>query len=404
MKKILFLSNRLPYPPTSGGAIKRWKVVEYLSEHHDLGIVTVLAEADPTHVDEFTSKIRLSHFHGEVLDRKRNVWNLLLSYLHGLPLSYYRNYSPSLKKHVRQVAENYDALLLDSSLMFPYAPRDCPRPVLLHEHNAEYVIWSRFCEVEKNVLKKMILLIEARRIKNAERDCCKTSCAIFAAPNDIQSLAGLGIPRDKFIETYHLGNEEHLDLPDIDFHATEKALLFVGTPAWEPNLDGLTWFISQVWDTLKARHPDLTFFVVGREPGARLRNLVRDRKDIRLTGFVEDLEPYYSRCRVFVAPLRFGAGMKVKIIDAMYRGVPVVTTAVGAEGLGVEDGEHLFVSDTADNMAADTCELLQNERTWTSIRDRSRTLARERYRWDRVFYNLESGIRSCLESEDRKAL
>jgi len=403
LKKILLLSNRLPYPPTSGGAVKRWKVVEYLSKHYDLGIATVLAETDPVYVDEFTSKIKLSHFYGEVLDRKRNVGNLLLSYLHGMPLSYYRNYSLSLNKHVHQVAENYDALLLDSSLMFPYVPRDCPRPVFLHEHNAEYVIWRRFCGIEKNVLKKIILLLEARRIRNAERNCCKASCTIFAAPNDIESLIKLGVPEEKFIETYHLGNEEHLDLSDIAFQGTEKALLFVGTPAWEPNLDGLIWFISRVWDTLKARHPDLTFFVVGRQPGTRLRNLVRDRTDIRLTGFVEDLEPYYSRCRVFVAPLRFGGGMKVKIIDAMCRGIPVVTTTMGAEGLGVEDGVHLSVSDTVDKMAAATCELLQNERTWTSIRDRSRTLAREKYRWDRVFFNLESGIRSCLEPEDRQA-
>ena len=383
--------------------MKRWKLVEYLSEHYDLGIATLLAEEDPGYRDEFTSKIRLSHFHGEALGRKRTVGNLLLSYLHRMPLSYYRNYSPSFKKHVLRNAGNYDALLLDSSLMFPYVPRYYPCRVMLHEHNAEYIIWSRFRGFEKNVLKKIVLLLEAWRIKNAERDACKAACAIFAAPNDIRNLVRLGIPEEKFFETYHLGKEERLDLPDIDFHNTEKALLFVGTLEWEPNLDGLTWFISRVWDTLKARHPDLTFFIVGRNPNLMLRNLVRNRKDIRLTGFVEKLEPYYSRCRVFVAPLRFGSGIKVKIIDAMYRGIPVVTTAIGAEGLNVEDGVHISISDNVDKMVADTTDLLQNEKIWTSLRDNSRRLAGKTYRWNTVFSNLESGIRACLCKKDRNA-
>ena len=111
-----------------------------------------------------------------------------------------------------------------------------------------------------------------------------------------------------------------------------------------------------------------------------------------LTGFAEDLEPYYARCRVFVAPLRFGSGMKVKIVNAFYRGIPVVTTPTGAESLDVQHMQHAAIADNPETMAELCSLLLRDMGAWERLRNNSRHLAARRYTWQQVFDNLEKAL------------
>jgi glycosyltransferase involved in cell wall biosynthesis len=143
---------------------------------------------------------------------------------------------------------------------------------------------------------------------------------------------------------------------------------------------------------LKKQNPKLRFYIVGRYPGQRLQKICKDRKGIFLTGFVKNLEEYYLKCRVFVAPLRFGSGTKVKVINAMYRGIPTVTTMTGAEGLEVKDMFHIAIADTVEKMVEDCNALLRDKTEWQVLRNNSRKLAREKYTWERVFASLDEAI------------
>jgi len=393
LKKILFLTHQLQYPPVSGGAIKRWKLVEHLSGNYSLAIFVFFQDNFARRKAMLLSKIRTTDFYGEILHRPRTLKNLLKSYLKNIPLSLYRNYSGTFKKHVENTCSDYDIIFLDSLIMAQYIPEVFSGRIILHTHNAEYMIWERLFRLERNPVKKLGILLESKRIKHYEKAAGDRATCLLAAPNDKLDLIKLGIRQKKIHETFHLGDESLLDLPGMDFDQTEEALLYVGTLSWEPNADGLIWFIKHAWNRLKAQNRQLRFYIVGESPGNTLQELVKCTKDIILTGFVADLTPYYDRCRIFVAPLRFGGGIKVKIINAMYRGIPIVTTPTGTEGLALKDRVHAAISEDPLTMAEDIHVLLKDKILWQALRDNSRSMAKEKYTWARVFSNVDRLIK-----------
>jgi glycosyltransferase involved in cell wall biosynthesis len=328
----------------------------------------------------------------EELNVPRSGKNLILSNLQGIPLNLFRNKSASFRKKVEAVIHLHDVVFCDHYVMFQYVPDHYKGKVVLHEHNCEYLIWQRYAEIEKGLFKKAALLNQARHIRQYERYICSQSDAILAAPNDTDELVRIGAHRDKFYETYHLGDDHLLDEPALKFDETELSLLYVGTLSWEANVDGLVWFIRNSWKSLKATYPDIKLYIIGKNPDARLKDLAAEDTAIHLEGFVADLEPYFRKCRVFITPLRFGSGIKVKVVNALYRGIPCVTTSIGTEGLKVRNGEHLFIKDESEDFTSAVQTLLNNEAVWKKLSSTARVLARQYYTWENVLENIRLAI------------
>lgn len=380
--RVLFLTPQLPHPPISGGVIKSRKLVEYLASRHELHLCTLLKGADADNVEAFRACVPLVGFHAESVSAPRSLANFVRSLAAGVPLSVYRNRAASMRALVGRMIGSFDAVFVDHFLMFQFVPRSFAGRVVVHQHNAEHVMWSRFAALERNVLRKLAIAAESRRIRNYESRIGQRAQVMLAAPNDIEALTAIGIPRQRFVETLHLGEEELLQRPAIEFARTERRLLYIGSLDWEANRDGLLWFLREVWPLLAADHAGLKLSIVGRNPGAALTREAQRHGGVELHGFVADLEPHYARSRVFIAPLRFGSGIKVKVINALYRGLPVVTTAVGAEGLVARAGREMFVAADAAAMARDIGVLLNDDESWSQMRDSARSLARREYSWE----------------------
>ena len=244
------------------------------------------------------------------------------------------------------------------------------------------------------MIKKAALLNQAYRIKKYEQEICKRSNVILAAPNDIDELVKIGADNNKFYETYHLGDDTLLTEPNLIFEETEKSLLYIGTLSWEANIDGLIWFFNDIWKKITDKHPDIKLYIVGKNPDARLKEFAAKDNRIILTGFVENVEPYFKKSRVFITPLRFGSGIKVKIINSLYRGIPTVTTSIGTEGLKVKDGEHIFIKDLATDFANGVDTLLTNKEIWQKLSTQSRAIANQYYTWNYVLENIKLAVES----------
>lgn len=393
-KKILFITTQLPYPPVSGGVIKSWRMVQHLSKKNDLYAAFFLKDNDPENLKSFLDKVNLKGYYTENSDIPRNIKNLLLSLLMFIPLNLFRNRSHTFKKHIQSIVGNYDTLLIDHYEMFQYVPKNFKGRVVLHQHNCEYLMWQRFAEIEKNPLKKLALYLQSFLIKRYERQICKRAYAVLAAPNDIEELVKLGVDRDKFFITYHLADDSYLKLPPLNFPSAEDNLLFVGTLTWEANIDGLIWFLGNCWERLLKVKPSIHLSIVGKNPDKRIQDLAVRYSNISLPGFVEDLEPYFQKSKVFISPLRFGSGIKVKVVNALYRGIPVVTTPVGIEGLSVENGKHLFYSSNPEVYVNQIIELLDNHKKWEDMSVNSRKFAEEHLSWEFVLFTLDKSLNS----------
>jgi polysaccharide biosynthesis protein PslH len=159
---------------------------------------------------------------------------------------------------------------------------------------------------------------------------------------------------------------------------TAPELLFVGGLHWPPNADAVIFFLEEIFPEIVRAIPNVHLTVVGRSYES-ITARVGHPPGVTFAGHVRDIEPYFSRCRVMVVPLRSGSGMRVKILDALARGVPTVTTSIGCEGIDAEPGKHLLVADTPSQFTAAVLRVLAEEDLAQSMSKVGRLLVMERY-------------------------
>jgi glycosyltransferase involved in cell wall biosynthesis len=143
-----------------------------------------------------------------------------------------------------------------------------------------------------------------------------------------------------------------------------KSLLFVGTLSWEPNADGLLWFARKIWPLVRAKHADALLEVVGKGLQPKQKKILENTPGVRLHGFVQDLSPHFERARVFVCPLRFGSGIKLKVLEALSRGLPVVSSPIGAEGFYLDGAPPFPVCRYPEEWLGQIDRLFCNEAAW----------------------------------------
>jgi O-antigen biosynthesis protein len=142
-------------------------------------------------------------------------------------------------------------------------------------------------------------------------------------------------------------------------------IIFLGSFAHDPNEDGVFWFVKEIYPRIKKEIPDIKLFIVGDRPTRKILSVLSN--DIIVTGFVEDVGDLFDRCRIFIAPLRYGAGVKAKVCHSMSYGLPVVTTTIGAEGLGLTDGYNILIGDDAATFSEKVLQIYKDKELWNNI-------------------------------------
>lgn len=161
-------------------------------------------------------------------------------------------------------------------------------------------------------------------------------------------------------------------------------LVFTGSMDWLPNEDAIRYFTEQILPRVKQAVPDVTLTVVGRNPSAHLLELSKRDASIIVTGRVEDVRPYIERSAAYIVPIRIGGGTRLKIYEAMAMAKPVVSTAVGAEGLPVHDGVELLIADTPEKFAATVVRVMTDQSLAQQLGRRAAHTVRGQFGWSRV--------------------
>ena len=176
-----------------------------------------------------------------------------------------------------------------------------------------------------------------------------------------------------------------------DDQSQRMDIMFVGGFPHQPNVDAVSFFVADVWPLLVARlSTDIKFLAIGDAPPDAIRALASDR--VVVTGYVPMVEPYFAQARVFVAPLRYGAGVKGKVIQALANGVPVVATNVAVEGIGLVDGEHCLVADTPDAIADAVLRLYAEPETWARLRESGLRFVAQNFSWSAALWTCERSL------------
>jgi glycosyltransferase involved in cell wall biosynthesis len=332
--KILFLCNRVPFPPHDGGAILMYDLVTNLARQG--AAVTVLAMNTPKHFQPagvLPAAIRLLTV---PVNTNLSVFKALANLFKTIPYNFERFLSAAYGDKLEDLlrTESFDVIQVESSQMAWYLPlirRHAAAPVILRAHNVEYMIWDRLAR-------------HARKIKAFEKAWFPFFDAIAAiTAEDKNRISALGVATRVEIIPAGVQREQLGARPDI--LPRPKSLFWIGSLNWQPNLEGMAWFLREVWPVVQAAHPALELHIAGSFQPDFWQQL--PTRQVTVHGFVADAALFMQQYDLMLVPLLSGGGMRVKIIEGLALGKGVLTTRIGAEGIQGLAGEHYLVADEA---------------------------------------------------------
>jgi len=193
----------------------------------------------------------------------------------------------------------------------------------------------------------------------------QAEATVVVTEDEKQVLSSLGVKNVWVIPNIH----EEISLSEKVAFDQRAGLVFIGSYNHPPNIDAVKWLCLEIMPLVWASRPDITVNLLGSNLKDEVKELASDK--VVVTGYVPEVEPYFQKSRVFVAPLRFGAGMKGKIGQSLSLGLPTITTRIGAEGMGLIDHQDVLIADTAEEFAQAVIELYDNRELWQKLADNS---------------------------------
>ena len=398
--RILFLTQVLPYPLDAGPKTRAYYVLRYLSQHHELTLLSFVRASDAPEAIE-----HLRSFCHDVLvvPMTRSIWKdagyLMKSLVTGRPLLIERDTSAAMTKRIETLAyaqPAFDAVHADQLWMAPYALHFCKvaaqqgkRPLcVLDQHNAVFMIPQRMADTERIPPKWALMWLEARKLASFEVETCRRFDRVawvthedYAAVRAEALRRGWDVPNDGVLPI--CGDPE--SIAPIARAPNARRVTFLGGLHYPPNAQGVLWFAREIFPLVLREAPDAVLTVIGKQPPAELAALDIPPGNLEITGYVADPMPYLMETGVFIVPLLAGGGMRVKIIDGWTWGLPIVSTHIGAEGTAAMHGENILLANEPAPFARAVVELLTNPQLNESIACGGRRTALERYNW-RVVY------------------
>ena len=287
-------------------------------------------------------------------------------------------------------AEGYDRIVCDFLTPAPNIQRlqDC----VVFQHNVETMIWRRHAEQAPDPIRRAYFRLEARKMEAYEGEVCRTCRKVVAvSESDAQMMRRMfGLAEVPWVPTgvdvgYFARPEPLGDAPRSD-------LVFLGSMDWMPNIDGVRYFIEEVFPRIRAQRPDCTVTVVGRRPGGAIQKLGEETPGVTVTGTVPDVRPYLWGAKISIVPLRIGGGTRLKIYESMAAGCATVSTTIGAEGLTIDPPRNIRIADAADAFADQCLDLLTNADTRRTIAAAALELVRKQFSWEVVTDRFEEAI------------
>ncbi|MEO6603096.1 MAG: glycosyltransferase, partial [Polyangiaceae bacterium] len=298
----------------------------------------------------------------------------------------------------RMLRENrYDVVQVEFVQMaaFEFRSHGAGAPALiLDEHNIEFDILRRTARSPGELPRFVYNAMNWRKLAREERSAWRRFDGISLTSRRDEELLQEDFPT---AHTAVVPNGVDVSEFSPTLGAGESDMvLFFGAINYHPNHDGVTYFIDEIFPKLRLLRPNARFCILG--PGARQSVLDRQGNGVEVLGMVDDVGPYIDRASVVVVPLRIGGGTRLKIVEAMSKGKPVVSTRLGAEGLDVVHDQHLLLADTPDDFAREVARVLGDPELTARLGRAGRQLMEEKYSWRSIVSGLEKFYEARLNS------
>jgi len=378
---LAFLSPVFLFPNDTGGRIRTTNILRGLKGGRFE--VELLSPATPAQQQQWSREIAgvCDRFTPWPAPRERARWQRAFDLASDLPVNVANDDTAAARAAAQALAarSDIDLVVFDfvhSAVLLPDSLRTA---TVCFTHNVEAEIFARHAEHAPDALRRWMWRSQHAKMQRFESG---------ALPRFTRVVAVSERDARQFRERYGLGTVEVIPTGvDLEYFAwapvrdggAAPTVVFTGSMDWDANVDGVGFFIQEVWPLVRARQPRARFVVVGRSPPASLLAHARPDSGIEFTGWVDDVRPHVRGAQAFVIPLRVGGGTRIKAFEAMAMGCPVVSTAVGIEGLASTPGEHHLEREEPAAFAEAVLALLEDGALRDALSRRARALVEARF-------------------------
>jgi sugar transferase (PEP-CTERM/EpsH1 system associated) len=393
MKILLTLPGPL-FPADTGGKIRSLNIFSRLAKRAEIHAVSFaepirdvvrIAEmkgifAGYTPVFRVEARKYSAKFYSELLTNQFSSWPYFLAKCN----------TRAFRRVAGELAarERFDLVFCDFLQTAAPLREVTARPKVVFEHNVEFLLRKRKWYEEEQPLRRVVYGAEWEKTRRIEGDVCRSFDHVITVSDDDRKTleTEFGITR---ISTIPTGVDTDFFRPVAE-QPQRARLVFVGSMDWDPNEDGVAWFLRDIYPRIRQAVPDASFAIVGRAPSPRLRAIAEREPGVEITGWVPDVRPHLAKAEVVVVPLRIGGGTRIKIPEAMAMAKAVVSTPIGAEGLPFQDGRQIRIAEKPEQFAQAVVELLNNVPLRNSLALAARREVVNHHGWETVVARVEN--------------
>jgi len=387
--KILYFATHKLWPLNSGNRLRDFHLAQQLAQRAS---VTFVEMCQP---GEEPSSLPTDGLLKDLVSLKRSssgygIWRTLRGLKGPTPLTALNYFEPESARELQRILEkrHFDTVQLEGVHLSEYLATiqgaSNPPAALVDWQNIESELMWRYAENTPSLVKQLAAQRTARLLERSEMMLLKSADGHTVASERERKKLLMERPSAQItvvpngVDTIYFEPQVSRNRKNLDRVSTKSAVLFVGSMDYHANIDGVTWFAREVWPTITQRRPNLEFVIVGRNPSKEVLALASE--NIRVTGTVEDVRPFYALAIASIVPLRVGGGTRLKILEAMAAGVPVVSTSLGAEGLDAVPNTHFLLADSPAEMGEAVAQISDTS-TYDRMAEAAREFAVSRYDW-----------------------
>lgn len=375
------LTPYLPFPLTSGGQTRSYNLIKNLSNKHEITLFSLIKdESEKKYIPELTPFCKKV----VVFKRSKTPWtlrNILRTGFGPYPFLVIRNLAREEKKAIEmELSKNkYDMIHAETFYVMPHIP-EISTPILLVEQTIEYLVYKHYVEDQAPLLSKIPFWIDVLKLKYWETHFWKQAKRVVAM-SDSDRVEMKKLVPDLKIDIVPNGI-------DMDFFASKARqeskipkVLYVGNFKWLQNVEAVKILVKEVWPKIKREVSNAKLWIVGMNITEGVRSFASE--DIEITEAIPDIRDAYSKASVLVAPIKGPGGTRLKILEAMASGLPIVTTTVGAEGLGVENGREAMITDNLNELASYAVKILKDKPLAKNLGFFGKQFVQSNYIWEK---------------------
>jgi polysaccharide biosynthesis protein PslH len=385
--RVLQFAPRVCWPLDTGAKLRNYHLARVLAQRTRVSLLAF--------TDHQQSAANLERVYEQVITVKRDSAYTFTKMVRGAlgqtPLPVLNYTTASMKRALAQLLgeQDFDVIQVESIHLMSYLAtireagiREArKRPLAVCDwHNIESELMRRYSEREPSAPRRAYARRTARLMSEFEARALREFDAhIVVSPRDAERLRQLNPEARVFLIENGVDTAFYSDRGAED-ESRARRIVFVGSMDYHANVDGAVNFARQVWPRLRDRLPELIFTIVGKDPAPEVRELAQ-LSGIEVTGTVDDVRPFYREAIAAVVPLNVGGGSRLKILEAMAAGVPVVSTTLGAEGLEVLHDQNILIADTNEQLCEAIITVVENQARRKHLSDAGRAMVSSRYDW-----------------------